>query len=309
MLSNVAGLIIWLSCCVLLMIVVLIFLLFRVYVLNKSVDKCITPMTILLITFYVLTGLGDLNHAALSYVNNKSLATNYYFSADLADIFFFISNLLLYTLLLSRLYFTFQYSQYQISNKFIIFIVILMLIVLALIIFYCAFLVPQYGITKQFFPFAISLMITDIIINMLLGGLFGYKLYQTVKSQQNQLFMQVGLADDSSLSSNSSNMSVNEVSSTDINNSQRRLVLLITKHTILSIIIVTINQLFWVLEVINIFYKQNEFTYCLTYGIRTFQCMVITFILYLNCQLNHQLYHSMCNYCHVRCYNWCYNFV
>ena len=244
----------------------------------------------LIIASDIGVGFADLSHCLLPIVAGVDFLD---YTEDvameiiifIADIFYFISTLSLYILFIGRLFISFKGTMYEISKLFLGLMGVLILITAGNMIKY---LVPISQTLAQREISIIVLSINEVIITIILCITFIYKLKKLVVMQSN------GAANVES-----------DISGISLTNSQQRMLYLITKHSILSILMVVFNLIFYSCLLYEIEIYISNFTVAVEYGLRSLEMTLICFLLYLSFGFNDRLYVKICKICHSFCYKKC----
>ena len=155
----------------------------------------------------------------------------------------------------------------------------------------------------------IVLSINEVIITIILCITFVYKLKKLVVLQS--YGKNVEMVVNGQSAENEENVATTEIdheskiSKISLTNGQERMLYLITKHSILSILMVVFNLTFYSCLLYEIEIYISNFTVALEYGLRSLEMTVICFLLYLSFGFNDKLYVKICTICHSCCYKIC----
>ena len=245
------------------------------------------------IIFFIATftaSLGDLLHVSVAYMTDHSLlsyAENPYMV--LADIGYFISTIILYCLLFGRLYFTFNQTGYALSNGIVIFYII---IIIAAMIMFGLYFVFWYDSGLKVIILLIAISTNDLILNITLTVLFIKKIRALVISESD-FNLDVDIAIQSEIK---------------FNNRQYKMLHLIIKYGILSILIIILKQEFNLWYLIQLLWlNQSGDHVAIGCGLRGLENIITVIIIYIALHFNMKLYEKLCGKCHGYCLKCCTN--
>lgn len=260
---------------------------------------------------YLLSDIGFVTYWIDYIQTNKS---NDSLSHDIIECIYFtfwcIGTLILYFILILRLYYTFNETIYRIKAKIIIFFIILLLII---IIIYILKIIDLFGYIIHFK----SLWIYPALIfcNFLLGG---FLIYLFVKKLFAVAISQAVSDKDYPLLQDEDIQDLNDDDDDVISIQERSLKLLslVAKLTILAILAIVSVQIYWILEGFQHLYEDysnhgnnfNGFLQILLISRMWIRCFVIfsdIFCVYLGFAINNTLYHKICGKCQVQCESLC----
>eukprot|EP01084_Bolivina_argentea_P090265 162685_1 len=299
----------WLSIFLLAQITIIVSLLCKLYSKQNS-HKPISPfykyVTIICVTFCALSTIVDLIHTTIAYIRHEQSSDTYRFGTimTIADITYFIASISLYILIIGKLYLTFKSTSYRVSNKYIIF--------LSILIVTSVFCMTQYLITlnnkdtikflDNSVKFVYAVIINDFIIDISVLALFVYKLQQLLIDT-----IDIGLIHQNS--DNIIQIVKESADEYDFQNSQKRLVALITRQSILGSIQIFFNCTFYFKVLVDRYTVGPKFPSDLAFQtshcLRALENLVVIGTLYLNFNLNTGLYYKICGCCHNGCYLCC----
>eukprot|EP01084_Bolivina_argentea_P081524 147603_1 len=205
-----------------------------------------------------------------------------------ADVFYFISSLTLYIILVQRLFWTFNNTSYQISKYFLLFIAILIIIQALVMILYCLN-VAIFDCSTPIWCHLIGILsaiitVIDYILNIILFTLFISKLRQLVIVR---------------LQGDTSDMNINDALNNTANN---RLLNVITKQTLIGVFITIFNQSFGTCVFLTEAWNMaSETKLVYPYITRGIEGMFVCFFLYLGLYINNNEYMKICGFCHQLC--------
>ena len=251
------------------------------------------------IIFFISTfaaSLGDFLHATIAYIHDYSLLS---YKANafmiLADTAYFIATIVLYCLLFGRLYFTFNQTQYRLSNSIVIFYIII--ITVSSIMFGLYF---YYWYDTGFYVelLLIILSLNDLILNITLTVLFITKIKALV------------VTDHTFNMSNNHQMDKYEDENDEIavifNKRQYRLIDMITRYAMLSILIIVVKQEFNLWYLIQLVYlKKTNNHAAIGSSLRGLENVLDVVVLYIGLCFNGKLYDKLCGKCHRFCLRCC----
>ena len=252
---------------------------------RKSRNKCTFHNTSSLLCVFaiILYYINDLIHAFGVYINDGDLlrtAKPVYIqiSHALAQFFYYMSSVIIFIILIGRLYLVFNHSIYALNALTILFYFIIITFASLLMITNTALI----GIFNNSTIFVIELisvislvlLIIDLIINVSLLILFVYKLKQVIYNSDDK--------------------------------NQIKLIKSMTKHTVLCIICAIVNQLYNFNDYFSFEITTSdewEYVVGIDYIIRGFEGIINTLVIYL--YLNKSFYSKICCLCDEFCYAIC----
>jgi len=276
----------------------------KLYCVGSNRDKLTSLQRLLHNTcmFAVIcTSIFDMLHAAGSMITNTPLlgaGTVQWVTLMeiLADIFYYFNSLLLYFILIHRLYRTFDKSSYSISRRVFQWIGFQMLLQLILMTIYLLNLAVHNCETtkwcKRLGITAALIMANDYILNAILFTMFLRKLKQLVESQ---------------LTSSMSDMSLSQAMD---HRNHRRLLNLITKQSVIGTFVIIFNQMFATCIFIIFAFEGSKFNaksdlglVRIAYILRAVEGIFICVLLYFGLAMNEKDYHRFCRCCHKACFS------
>eukprot|EP01084_Bolivina_argentea_P153351 267397_1 len=249
----------------------------------------------------------DLAHIVWCFsMDDVLISRTYSIVIILSDILYYIGDIALYVLLISRVYFTFHDTVYAITKPTIaLFAMLISIFTLAAIYFCFIIFCFMIGIIKDLSaeaqynePVAIILDISDLLLNVSLIALFLFKLKQLTASIYD---IDNPELHSSFLSDNGESKKV----SIQINSKQSRLIMLISKHTVLGSLVVVANQFWWIgyIVVNDIWHKSSLNQYSgLIYVMRGIENFINILVMYLSLKINNFIYNKLCFICDHCCY-------
>eukprot|EP01084_Bolivina_argentea_P313488 542877_1 len=335
------------SLCSFAMLVLVIKLIYKLYVLgkSKSLMPFIANLTTVCMISCLICGILDLYDDIICFNSDR-----YLFERDITP--FAIANNCMYTIILmslfglfiGRLYYTFSNTIFSLSKYFMYFIYFL--VITSIICFIPAEIGYAHASTLFSYHLSISIIIIcDSVLNIMCITLFFVKLKQIANSLESEFEYQMVtvLEDDGSrllynnidgslnkqhidldFHAQTYHETINEHKQTENDNSesnststeepnQMNLINIIIRHTILSIISIFFNQVWYCcLSYYTFIVDVNDMTepaynniISLELCLRTVYLCVNCFILYFNLNINHWIYYSIYKSCHLCCYNSC----
>eukprot|EP01084_Bolivina_argentea_P312704 541389_1 len=295
--------------CIIFDIVIFSAILYKLYIVHNKRSRKISQfqqiLHIICFTAIILTSLFDAAHGFVAMITN----TNLFGKASLkslviielfADIFYYTNSLLLYIILIHRLFSTFTNTSFAISVYFFYFISFQIMLQIILMTLYCMNLAifncittawcNRLGVTASLITF------NDYILNILLFSLFVNKLRQLIVTK---LTAAVG-------EYNNMHMKINKALNN--NKADNKLLNVITKQTVIGTFITLTNQAFATCIFITFTFdsaEKAESSVMIAYLLRGFEGAFVCFLLYLGLIINNKEYMKICKLCHKGCYNLC----
>ena len=237
------------------------------------------------------------------------------FGDTISEISYIISCISMYLVFLYKIQIAFQGTKYQISNKicYICYIVMVTMLVLKLIDSTVDALWGLEMLSSKLFNFwnvfyFVTLEAIDLLLSAVLISLFVKKLINIT----------VDLGDDEPLTKSTdttiTDNSYSNANSVQLNNTQKGLLNVITKHCVLSITSVISAQIYFL--TIAIIFTLYDFAHFNATNGET-SALNIAFIFWgidglinclcmcMNLDFNHKIYYVLCGKCHSYCKLWC----
>eukprot|EP01084_Bolivina_argentea_P177037 306229_1 len=284
----------------------------------KHIRKWHRYMTLISALFNTLCSSCDLIHIVWCFIINGTLVSHVFDEIIVAsDVFYYIGDLALYILLISRIHYTFQNTLYAVRKCTLTFFAVLICVSALCAAHYCIVIVvikDEDQVIQYNIPAVTTLEITDLILNMSLIVLFIWKLKQLATfihdiENSNELSIQTtSPMHPSSIFTESEKHSKRKITakaSLQINNKQNNLIILITKHTVLGSIVVVTNQCYWIGYMIVSYLlhaEESDGHVAFVYGIRVFENFMNVLVLYLALTINRKYYRNLCFFCDNCCY-------
>lgn len=249
----------------------------------------------------LLTSVCDMAHSFAAIITDSSLVPELDWIVGIeiaADFFYFLSSLLIYLLLIDRLYSTFQHTIYQLTQSTLTMLFVMIGIQCLFMTAYC---IDQWidSHTDSSIWYRVSggisacVLIFDILLNLFFFALFIRKLRQSV-------LMRLRLECSDSRSRNIED-SLKQSSNT-------KMLDVITKQTIIgtSVSFCSVGLLGFLLpaSIVEAFYKDTEISIMFAYIARAAEGVLISYLLYLGLSMNDAAYRKACGRCHRNCYNY-----
>ena len=223
-----------------------------------------------------------------------------------ADGLFFFTTIIFYIILIGRCYLTFRDTEFELKKCTIIFISIMIIISVLCMISYLIIL--QFSLYSNILikyidaGMTILMSVNDIILNITLLIIFIHKLRSLIVNLgKNDVTIRDIEHDESELITND-----DAVSSILLDNAQVNLIIVITRHTLLSFYALIFNQIVYLilcsLIFIPIYSDTIQYLSLICYMFRSLDNVVIVSALYLNFGFNLKIYLKLCGYCHVKFY-------
>ena len=271
----------------------------------------------------ILTSIFDMLHGFGAMITNTELLglTSLAWVTDmeiLADVFYYTNSLLLYIILIHRLFKTFSNTAFAISNWFyywisfqIIFQAFLMTVYLLILsIDNCRHQIwcKRLGLTASL------ITANDYVLNIILFSLFVKKLRQLIVTKlSSEIFEYQNDESDEDYDEESREMTPvtprNMAKALD-NNANNNLLTLITKQTVIGTFVTLTNQAFATCIFIVFTFEsaqKADSLVMIAYLLRGGEGAFICFLLYIGLGMNSDDYMRMCKWCHKACYNLCIN--
>ena len=277
-------------------ITVFIRLLYKLFIFNDSRSRKLSKIQLIMhiscFSAVIIAAICDMIHALGSIITQTSLLTNIAWIRTFrvsADIFYYINSVLLYSILVNRVFSTFNETMYEINWYFKLFIIAMISFQSLVMISYCLNLAifncdPDIWCKMLGYQSAV-ITANDYILNGILFILFIRKLRQLIVMRLH--------------SDRSSNIN------SDHNN---KLLNVITKQTLIGISLTLSNQLFATFVFITYTWidinKWDEYT-SFDYLLRGIEGMTVCILLYLGLQINDTEYMKCCKHCHNACFDCC----
>ena len=280
------------SICLFIILIFLIQLLYQFYC-KKHAKQMLNFYIFTHIIFFIGTiaaTTGDLLHALISYLNSYTLlsySNNPYMI--LADIGYFIATIVLYILLFGRLYFTFDQTSYKLSKCIVIFYII---VIIESSVMFGLYFYVWYDSGLIVILLLMVMTVNDLILNITLTVLFINKIKTLVVTE-----FEVSMDADTQIERDS------EIT---FNKRQYKMINLITKYGILSILIIVLKQEFnlWYLFQLVVLDTSNE-NVAVGCSLRGVENVINVVILYIGLHFNGNLYERLCGKCHRCCLKCC----
>lgn len=225
-----------------------------------------------------------------------------------ADVCYYTTSLLLYNILTHRLFKTFANTAFAISNRWYYWIIFQLVLQPIIMIIYLSILSFDNCNTEfwcnMLGVFAAILTANDYTLNAVLISLFVRKLRQLIVTQ-----LKYEIADKSPPNSpRSTTASVVSRAIDNNGNSQKELLRLVTKQSVLGTFLVLINQAFaTAIFCVFTFSSTNTINSLVVISllIRGAEGSFMGFLLYIGIGINSNEYMKICKTCHDLCYNLC----
>lgn len=245
------------------------------------------------------------------YFNQKPFTISIVLPQNLYILFWMIGNGAFHSILILRLYYTFQYTTYRISTCMITFILFIMF---GLIIIYGIIMIeissPKFNISPVItYPLLISF---NLIIGISFMYLFLKNLFDVAVKQS--------VAVDTIFVKKEENGDDND--STLVEMRSLQMLQLMAKHTVLTIICMSMVQIYWIIEGFQQLYKDDTNTNLWIFKYENYQillmvrmmlrCFVIfieILCVYLSFGNNQNLYIKLCSKCHIKCESICKHYA
>ena len=235
-----------------------------------------------------------------------------------------MSSMSLYFLIIGKLHWTFRETTYRLSRKYISFLMLLLMIQFGLMIWYdiCIHNVSADQFLKLSLRIVTAIIAVDFTIDIGVLALFIYKLQQLLVNSvdlENVHRYTTGLVSGNVSSDNvpSENPGIKKTLSFadrltvdySFGRNQRKLIVLITKQSVLGTWIIMFNCTFYFKILLDRFLVSDgfpadvafQFSYCL----RAVENVVIICMLYLTFAFSEKLYLKVCGCCDASCHNCC----
>ena len=248
---------------------------------------------VICITSYVGTSIVDIIHISMADKQKdiNLLSSRFKIIIGIGDLLYFNGSIVLYIILIYRLYSSFKSTIYAISRCAIIFFAISLILCSIIMLVYCIEIMVIYDITLGGYLW-ICIMGFDLFLNISMLTLFIYKLKQIIVD-----YYQIN----KELIMNEDGM--------NLQSHQKGHVQLIAKISNLGLFTILFNQLFYVCAIYEDLFKTNGFGRDLfpfiTYSFRNIEGVINCVVLVLTFAMNEKLYFRMCRCCHGICENIC----
>ena len=271
--------------------------------------------------------IADLFHVTHAFIDNGIIIShNYDHSLVTANVFWYIGSITIYSLLIARLYLTFQTTSYALSNCLTVFIGLLISISALCGIYYCAIIASvqdEFEVVVLNRPATIILEINDFILNTTLLILFVYKLkcitaemhdYDKAKtlllnSDDNDYTLNTPSMQSRNITSFSwsSSLTANKsvIGDVELDQHQSKFMRVITRHTLLGSFVIFANQLFWMGYIYDVYIIRDitiNLYPAICYSLRSTENLINIMVLYLSLKINDNMYFKLCALCHKGCY-------
>ena len=265
----------------------------------------------------ILSTLCDVGHAFGSWTTNTSILPEIPWISTVevfADIFYFLSSITIYIILIHRLHRTFKYTTYRLGRCIFIIFFIMITIQCLLMTAYCILLAlentariteTRFQLTWHRVLSAVSaaICISDVLFNLCLLALFIRKLKQSMMARIE--FQPFGLSQ--KRDKNDLKRFRLSVESSLSETSNMKTLHVITKLTIIGTAVTFCSIGFMTSAVIlDAAYRpgQQAFvtTYWSDYCVRAVEGALILSLLYLGLGLNETIYMRVCGCCHRKCF-------
>eukprot|EP01084_Bolivina_argentea_P123427 218731_1 len=290
---HVIILLIWESLCLLIQLVVFTALVRQHYQHRKTkILLFFRIITTICSISYLLFGVFDLCHVMVAFQENRDIIdynhTTLVLIIRIADVFYFIASLSTYTLFFGRVYHTFKLTQWRVSRKLICFMCILYLYSIACMIMFLYSINISFDAELIWF---VSLMISELCICVSLTILFIYKLNQ-LALQRSSYYVQEQHMND-----------MMDDQNTDLDLNTHRIIYVITRYSILSIIAISFGMLWYFISLYQLFFMDhaNNLSFTISYFCRALEITICGIVLYLSVGFNKRQYDTICSCCHQAC--------
>ena len=265
----------------------------------------------------LLASISDMLHGLGAMLSNTDLLSHKLLSVEIihvsADVFYYVSSLSLYIILIHRLYSTFSDSAYQASKWFYYWVSLQIFSQIILMIIYIIILIrndcqTKRGCNKMGWT-ASLITANDYILNIVCVTLFVIKLRQLVFTKLNTEV--IVIMSQNSRSKQKRQQSVDTCVNGVIEDSKiDTLLTVITKQTVIGIFVTLTNQAFVTCIFIRLMFEHEDLekvdiTVMIAYVLRGVEGVFICFLLYIGLQINEKEYNVSCRYCHKTCYDLC----
>ena len=264
-------------------------------------------LSIICMSSCIATSIADILHIYIGKQKDLDLLhKSFRYIEAIGDMFYFASTLLLYIILINRVYSSFKLSAHAMSNKSIFFWIIVISILIILMMAYCVQLMVIYSLELNVY-FWITVTMYDIFLNIAMMILFTYKLKKIVVSSYDHHGS--SLEDSLITATHEHSVTLSYVSEIELDQNKRKYVQLIAKITVLGLMSILCNQSLYNMAIWYAFVKGGgygqELLPFITYTMREMEGVVNCFILYLSFSINEKLYGKVCGLCHKLCYKIC----
>eukprot|EP01084_Bolivina_argentea_P269337 457716_1 len=248
----------------------------------------------------ILTSSCDMVHAFAAMVTNSSIIPVFSpleyikYLVPVSDSFYYIGTVSIYIILVQRLYTTFRHSIYKLS-KYVVGFIALLIITQSIWMFLFILNVLFYDCDTSFWCHVLGIqsaivVIIDYIINTMLLILFIKKLKDLLNSRFSE------------------SIDVEHLNVNSLSKPNSRLLNLITKQTIIGILMVLTNQLFGTFVFFmttwnHISSFSGYLVFC--YLLRGAEGSVVCYLLYVGFGINNAEYMKVCGCCHQTLSNCC----
>ena len=254
---------------------------------NKG-NQCNFNITITIICMIccILTGIVDIYHLNVGRIDRISdiYSLKYNIIIVVADIFYFTLIVLLYVIIIDRVYTTFNKTIYQLNKYIVILFGVLVFMIMICQFIYLGLYAFKIGTEKERDVFWFAIVSFDIIMNITLLVIFIKKLRALIIDFTDTKALSVNLLDKNDKNSN---------------NRTYKFLKLMTKVFVLTIYIVIFNQFPGLFDIfcVYILKESNNFIKGLGYFMRSIQGFINCIVLYLTFKINDSLYHKLCCLC------------
>lgn len=309
--------------CLLLMACIAIHL---AYTLKRTTKKIMTFYKVLpmisIVSFILSTCIdfGDLVYYFATGID--VIHTDHLWLIVFSNFFYGISSISLYIVIFGRLYFTFKYKavRYQMNRSTIYFMIGFIVLNAVIILFYTLIMLffYQQKVTQFYFILKITFIIldaSDLLLTIFMLVLFVYKLQQIIVGtsfaenyRSSYHLNSHSIRSESSIGINSANIESNN--DIELNTMDIKLITIITRHSILSSVVIIFNQVFYISVIVgsavvfNSIDEQNLYFLAYSNLIKAVLGVVNAITLYLNFGFNILAYRRYCNGIHIYCYNY-----
>ena len=285
-----------------------------IYFNSGNVSIKITILNIITILAGFGMSVSDCIHVYLSNKYNVEWNTSTYYIRDIiyiADTFWLLSYVLLYITVYYRLYVTFTNTKYQISRicHSMFWTLTLTTSVSMVLSMYGSYdNNPKLGLDAFF-----GLMVCDLVISLLLLGLFIVNIKHIVSSFDNKFksnnnYLTQTLTSTTANTQPSINLYNNdsESSAKVSNNDISKLEFIMIRQTVLGIISMLITQLTLIFDTLMAMITIQSDLIFIFYIVRSFNAFIISINLLLSFNINVNIYNHLCCMCHNICKFCCF---
>ena len=297
---------------------------FKLFYKANNINPWIRGINILCITIFLSVSSLDLSHIMLSEELDENLydVANHFNAIRLSsDLLYFISSLLMYTIFIIKLYVMFSGTMYSVTYRFItVYAFMLSAFIICAILFERDFLffhrVKANKVERDRLPYTVSLIFMDVLLNASICWLFIVKLKQIVlelamdelrTSPRRPIIENFTNEQVKSRSKSFVDSLQSEINLDEYDDTKTKMLLIMTRLSILCTTQAVFNQFFLLLLVYIGFTKREDgdLLFSIVYAVRAVEMALNSVILYCNFEINKKCYQCLCGYCNGVCYGFC----